>query len=141
MNRNLVIGILATLALSLLISVPSISAQTTTKAAVPFPFTVGQTEMPAGTYIISPVSQSAIAIRDTNTAKTVVSLVRPEQASASDATPKLVFRKYGSKYFLSQVSRGFGSAAMQLPTSKLEKEVRIASTRGVSVEKAVVAAK
>ena len=140
MKRNL-IGILTTLALSLLISVPSTSAQTTTKATVPFAITVGRTEMPAGTYTISPVSQSAIAIRDGNTAKSVLSLFRSEQAGSSDGTPKLVFHKYGHKYFLAQVSRGFGGAVMQLPTSKLEKEVRIASTRGVSEQQAVVAAK
>jgi hypothetical protein len=140
MKRNL-IGILTTLALSLSISVPSTSAQTATKATVPFAFTVGQTEMPAGTYTISPVSQSAIMIRDSNTAKAVLSLVRSEQANSSDGTSKLVFQKYGNKYFLSQVSRGFGRAVMQLPTSKLEKEMRIASTRGVSEQNAVVAAK
>ena len=51
-----------------------------------------------------------------------MSLTRREWAG-SDGTPKLVFHKYGSKYFLSQVSRGFGSAPMQLPTSKQEREL------------------
>ena len=55
MKRNL-FGILTTLTLALLISVP-LSAQTIAKATVPFDFTVGQTQMPAGTYEISPLSQ------------------------------------------------------------------------------------
>jgi hypothetical protein len=50
-----------------------------------------------------------------------------------------VFNRYGDKYFLSQVSRGFGGGVMQLPTSKLEKEVRIASSN--VTRKVVVAAK
>lgn len=140
MKHNL-IGILITLAVSLLISVPITHAQTATTATIPFAFTVGQTEMPAGTYTISRESDSAIVIRDSNTAKGVLSLFSSEQAGSSDDTPKLVFNKYGNKYFLSLVSRGFGSAVMQLPTSKLEKEVRLASTHGAQGQKAVVAAK
>ena len=139
MNRNLFIGILITSALSLLISVPSISAQTTLRAPVPFAFTVGKTDMPAGTYTIIPVSSSAIAIRDCNTGKGVLSLFRPEDAGSSDGFPKLVFRKYGNRYFLSQVSRGSANNVMQLPTSKLEKELQIANGGGVSEQKTVVA--
>jgi hypothetical protein len=140
MNRNLV-GILIAVAASLLISVPNTYAQTVTMATVPFAFTVGQSEMPAGTYTITPVSDSAIVIRDSNTAKGVVSLVRSELANRGDVTPKLVFNRYGGKYFLSQVSPGFGHGVMQLPASKLEKELRIASTHGITPQKAVVAAK
>jgi hypothetical protein len=136
MKRNL-FGILTTLTLALLISVP-LSAQTIAKATVPFDFTVGQTRMPAGTYEISPLSH-AILIRDSKTAKSILSLFNSEEPSRGDSTPKLVFHRYGDKYFLSQVSRGHGGAVMQLPTSKLEEEVRIA---GSSVpQKTVIAAK
>jgi hypothetical protein len=140
MNRNL-LGILIILAGSLLISVPNTYAQTATTATVPFAFTVGQSEMPAGTYTLTRFSDSAIVVRDSNTAKGVVSLFLLGQASNSDSTPRLVFNKYGDKYFLSQVSPGSGKSVMQLPASKLEKEVRLASTGGVSKQKAVVAAK
>lgn len=137
MKRNL-FGILTTLTLALLISVP-LSAQTTTKATVPFDFTIGKIQMPAGTYEFRPLSHRAILIRDSRTAKSVLSLFNSEQPSRADSTPKLVFHRYGDKYFLSQVSRGNGGAVMELPTSKLEEEVRIA---GSSVpEKTVVAAK
>jgi hypothetical protein len=136
MKRNL-FGILTTLTLALLISVP-LSAQTIAKATVPFDFTVGQTKMPAGTYEISPLSH-AILIMDRKTAKSVLSLFNSEEPSRGDSTPKLVFHRYGDKYFLSQVSRGNGGAVMQLPISKLEEEVRIA---GSSVpQKTVIAAK
>jgi len=136
MKRNL-FGILTTLTLALLTSVP-LSAQTIAKATVPFDFTVGQTRMPAGTYEISPLSH-AIVIRDSKTAKSILSLFNSEEASRGDSTPKLVFHRYGDKYFLSQVSRGHGGAVMQLPTSKLEEEVRIAGS--TVPQKTVVAAK
>jgi hypothetical protein len=137
MKRNL-FGILTTLMLALLISVP-LSAQTIATATVPFDFTVGQTRMPAGTYQISPLAHGAIVVRDGKTAKSVASVFRWEDAGKGDSTPTLVFHRYGDEYFLSQVSRGHGNGVMQLPTSKLEEEVRIASS---SVpQKSVIAAK
>jgi hypothetical protein len=138
MKRNL-FGILTTLALALLISVP-LSAQTIAKATVPFDFTVGQTHLPAGTYEISPLAHAAILIRDNRTAKGVLSLFNwKETSSRGESAPKLVFHRYGDKYFLSQVSRGNDGGVMQLPTSKLEKEVQIAA-RSVP-QKTVIAAK
>jgi hypothetical protein len=140
MNRNL-IRVLTIGALLLLVSIPNTYAQTTVRATVPFAFTVGKTEVPAGTYTINPISPSVIAIRDRNTGKGVLSLVRPERPGSNDGTPKLVFNKYGSRYFLSQVSRGFGSDVVQLPTSKLEKELRIASARSAPEQKVIAASK
>jgi hypothetical protein len=137
MKRNF-LGILTTMTLALLISAP-LSAQTIAGVTVPFDFTVGQTQMSAGTYEINPLAHDAIVIRDTKAAKSALSVVRSEQSRDSDSTTKLVFNRYGDKYFLSQVSRGFGGGVMQLPTSKLEKEVRIASSN--VTRKVVVAAK
>jgi hypothetical protein len=137
MKRNL-FGMLTTSTLALLISVP-LSAQTIAKATVPFDFTVGRAHLPAGTYEISPLAQAVILIRDSRTTKSVLTYFNSKEPSRGDSTPKLVFHRYGDKYFLSQVSRGNGGAVMQLPTSKLEEEVRIA---GSSVpEKTVIAAK
>ena len=139
MKRNLMTGILTTLTLLLLISVPNTYAQITVKVTVPFNFTVGKAEMPAGTYTISRLSSSVIEIKGSTTKKSVVSIVRSEGASSSDSTPKLVFNQYGDSYFLSQVSRGYGADVMQLTTSKLEQEQRMASTSGASGQKVVVA--
>jgi hypothetical protein len=138
MKRNF-LGILTTMALALLISV-QLSAQTIAKATVPFDFTVGQTQLSAGTYEISPLAHAAgIEIRNSKTAKRVLSVFRSEHSRNNDSRTKLVFNRYGDKYFLSQVSRGLDGGVMQLPTSKLENEVRIANS-GVS-QKVIVAAK
>ena len=132
-------GILTALALALLISVP-LSAQTIAKATVPFDFTVGQTQLSAGTYEINPLAHAAgIEIRNSTTAKSVLSVFRSEHSRNNDSRTKLVFNRYGDKYFLSQVSCGLGGGVMQLPPSKLEQEVRIANS-GVS-KKVIVAAK
>lgn len=137
MKRNFW-GILSTTTVALLISVP-LSAQTIAKLTVPFDFTVGQTQMSAGTYEISSLGHGAIVIRDTKAAASVLSIVNTEPSRNNDSGTKLLFNRYGDKYFLSDVSRGFGGGVMHLPTSKLEKEVRIAS-RSAS-RKVVVAEK
>jgi len=134
MKRNLMTGILTILALLLLISVPSSYAQTAVRATVPFNFTVGKAEMPAGTYTVSRVSSSVIEIRDSTTKKSVVSIVWSEGASS---TAKLVFNRYGDRYSLSQVSRGDGTNVLRLPASKLEQQ--FASTSGASEQKVVAA--
>jgi len=103
MNRNF-LGILTTMTMALLISVP-LSAQTIARVTVPFDFTVGRTQMSAGTYEINPL-HDAIVIRDTKAAKSALSMVRSERSRNSDSETKLVFNSYSDKYFLSQVSRG-----------------------------------
>ena len=138
MNRNL-IRVLTIGTLLLLVSIPNTFAQTTLKATVPFPFTVGKTEVPAGTYTINSISHSAIVIRGTESGG-VVTVVGPGP-DTNDSTPKLVFNKYGDKYFLSRISRGSGSGVMQLPTSKLEKELRIASARHAQEQRMIAASK
>jgi len=85
MKRNLITGILTTLTLLLLISVPSTYAQATIEATVPFNFMVGKAEMPAGTYTINRLSSSAIEIKGSTTKKSAVSMVWSEGASASDS--------------------------------------------------------
>jgi hypothetical protein len=137
MKRNF-FGILITMTLALLINVP-LSAQTLARATIRFDFTVGQAQMSAGTYEISPLVHAAIVIRDSKGAKSVLSMVGSEPSRNGDSSPKLVFHRHGHKYFLSQATRGFGGGVMQLPTSKLEKEVRTASS-GV-LQKVIVAAK
>ena len=139
MKRNLITGILTTLTLLLLISVPSTYAQVTIEVTVPFNFMVGKAEMPAGTYTINRLNSSAIEIKGSTTKKSAVSIVWSEGPSDSDSAAKLVFNRYGDSYFLSQVSRGSGANVMQLPTSKLEQEQRIASTSGASGQKVVAA--
>jgi hypothetical protein len=140
MNRSLV-GILIALALSLSIGV-SEHVCTDLSAGNCFLRVHRGTKRDARrTYTISSISQSVILIRNRNTAKSVLMVFCPEHGGSSDGPPKLGLHKYGNKYFLWRVSYGFDSAVMQLPTSKLEKEMQIASSGGVSEQKTVVAAK
>ena len=44
-----------------------------------------------------------------------------------DQGATLVFNKYGSQYFLSQIWDGRSDVGLQLPKSKREKEIRLAA--------------
>ena len=136
-----VFGILAIVTLSLLVSVPIMSAQTIAMASVPFGFTVADKEMSAGNYVITSVSDSAIVIINRSTGTGVVSLFHSEQPRNNNDTTMLVFHRYGDTYFLSQVARASGEAVIQLPISKQENEAQIQNAGSVSDKEVVVAAK
>ena len=136
-----VFGILAIVTLSLLISVPIMSAQTVATASVPFAFTVANTEMSAGNYVITSVSDSEIVVINRSKGTGVISPFHSEQPSNNNDTTKLVFHRYGDTYFLSQVARGSGEPVIQLPISKQESEAQIQNARSVSEEEVMVAAK
>ena len=136
-----VFGILAIVTLSLLISVPIMSAQAIATASVPFAFTVENTEMSAGSYVITSVSDSAIAVINRSKGTGVISLFHSEQPRNNNDTTKLVFHRYGGTYFLSQVVRGSGETVIQLPVSKRENEAQIQNADSGSDKEVVVAAK
>ena len=124
-----VFEILAIVTLSLLISVPIMSAQAIATASVPFAFTVEDTEMPAGSYVITSVSDSAIAVINRSKGTGVISLFHSEQPRNNNYTTKLVFHRYGDTYFLSQVARGSGETVIQLPISKQENQAQVQKCR------------
>ena len=78
MKRNL-IGILSLVVLSVLISATGASAQSYAKANVPFAFTVGSAQMPAGTYEIKNAGASAIVIQNDETSAAAMSNAGREQ--------------------------------------------------------------
>ena len=95
------------------------------QANVPFAFKVGKTQLPAGTYRIKAVSQSLTEISNGQTMKPIYSQVQWQGPSKTSA--KLVFHHLGNQYFLAEIWRGAGNAAMAIPASKLEKELQMAS--------------
>ena len=136
-----VFGILAIVTLSPLVSVPMMSAQTIATANVPFAFTVANTEMSAGNYVITSVSDSAITVINRSKGTGVISPFHSEQPRNNNDTTKLVFHRYGDTYFLSQVARGSGETVIQLPISKRENKAQIQNAGSVSDKEVVVAAK
>ncbi len=98
----------------------ALSPSSALQAEVPFNFTVGHQQLPSGSYIIKCHSGGMITVESIDHQQRVAvgSITRPE-ATRDD---KLVFRKYGERYFLRKISSSVFSA--DLPFSKLETSVR-----------------
>ena len=125
MKRNL-IGTLSLVVMSLLLSATGAFAQSAVTANVPFAFKVGQAQLPAGIYKITTGYQSLTVSGIGNTMKTAYS--QAQWDSPRNKSPRLVFHHVGNQYFLAEVCRGAGNAAMTIPASKLETELQMASS-------------
>jgi hypothetical protein len=110
-------------ALATLVAAGSAVAQEhAVKATVPFDFTVGSAHVPAGTYTISSASarsSNTIILRN-DTGKVTVLAVAYADGTQSQ-TSKLVFNKWGDRYFLHEILCANVDMNMELPVSKAEK--------------------
>jgi hypothetical protein len=124
------LSIFATATLFGLSLVPLAHAQVTSpiRGNIPFDFQVGNTVLPAGTYVVSRLStsnpQGVLTLRGLHQkqGKTIMFSTDLTQANSGQNT-KLVFHRYGSTYFLSQVWQGFGQIGNALYPSKTERVI------------------
>ena len=117
------LALAASLATSL--AVPGARAQDVSlKAHIPFQFTVAQTTMPAGDYLVS--SPLANVIRVANLDKNLsATITTTRDFHDANGTNKLVFNKYGDQYFLHTVfCAEFSQMNVDLPEWKAEKKAR-----------------
>jgi hypothetical protein len=106
-------------------------------ADVPFPFVVAGHTLPAGHYVVSPISNSTLRIQGaTNQGMFVPTNIT--QRSASDNSCKLVFHHYADSYFLSEIWATGNDQGRQLFRSRAEKELAAKVAAG---ENTVVAAR
>ena len=94
------------------------------KASVPFDFVVNKAALPAGAYNIESMSSagsSTLLIRGAQTQMVVL----PNNARSLNPSPdtRLVFHRYGSQYFLSQIWTQGEAAGRQLRISRREAEM------------------
>jgi len=103
-------------------------AQTQAVANIPFDFNVKGVTMPAGEYTLEPVSTTSGSIRILNheTRKSVMVLA-PSTVSTykgtSEESGKVIFHRYGDRYFFSEVWTPSGLRGRVLPSS-LERELQ-----------------
>jgi hypothetical protein len=111
--------------LSLLLTVAGAHAQSAARANVPFAFKVGTTQMPAGTYNIqNQLGTNLVMVRNVQTGTSALAMGRQE--SPSKKTDKLIFHRYGSQYFLTEIVGEKGSQGMVFPATRQEKELQVA---------------
>jgi len=112
------------------------------KATVPFEFTVSGKLLPADTYTITSSSEGVITIQSADKhfrVETTTYRGNDESTKGSE----FVFAKYGDKYFLDEVlCPTTASLNVEIPKSKLEKEVQIQQAQlGGVPEPVLIAAK
>ena len=93
-----------------------------TIAAVPFDFMVGNQHMAAGTYDVT-TDQNTVLIRGEENDSATFALAFSAYASKTQERAMLVFKRYGDRYFLSQVWYPGTNQGHELGISKLEREL------------------
>ena len=120
----------ATLGLLALLATASAFGQERMRFEIPFEFSTGTTAMPAGEYTVTQSEQSGLTNLACYTCKVNVRFITHQVGSYStrDGSSKLVFHKYGDKYFLSSVWKSGSGIGHALPTSKAEREVALSAS-------------
>lgn len=116
----------ALIGLGLLLATASAYAQTgTVKANVPFNFVVEKADLPAGEYTIHPLGSVGVALAIESADGKVAKVILSNACSANHVPEKtkLVFHRYGSQYFLTQIWTEGNDRGRELPTSQREREV------------------
>ena len=108
----------------------AVSAQAQSKTRtfnVPFDFTIGTTLLRAGHYTVQQAipdaNPQALSFRSANGSAPAVSMGIRLEAVNTVQQPKLVFRKYGDRCFLSQVWLSAGDSGTEIRQGKLEREL------------------
>jgi hypothetical protein len=104
------------------------SAQAKEQATIPFDFTVGQNQLPAGTYTIKNIQPGVIELDGHAKHAHIMTLCTSTEDVKQNAD-KLVFSKYGDQYFLREVRGSYGQTAWKMAPSKLEKRVQLEEAR------------
>ena len=92
--------VLAAVALVLMSLVPAYAQKIAATVTVPFAFTVDDVRMPAGEYLITSPSEKVISIQRVGGAEVETTIINGNGPIRGDGSPKLVFHRYGSEYFV-----------------------------------------
>jgi len=125
------VGVFAALCLA----APVASAQSATvRADIPFAFTVGDTQCPAGTWIIQQGQSNPLlhTLRSKDGKHLFMVISGPLVQGKAQDSGKLVFNQHGNEYFLSTIWRSSG-ASTGFPAGRAERELIAAGSRAQSV--------
>ena len=100
---------------------PALAQVRVVQAKVPFDFVVGVKTMPAGDYTFALNGAGALRISQLNGPE-VGGIIAAPVAGSDNATPRLLFHRYGNHAFLAEVWVGEMSTSHRLYTSPAELE-------------------
>lgn len=127
MNKK-AFGFLSISILVVVLAVPLPAQSLRMTANVPFEFMVGAMTLRAGEYSISLdsfASPGVVQLRSFDGRRGAISQTQPVDVRGKDpaAATKLVFNRYGDRYFLSEVCDGYDSVGRIFPVSHAEREL------------------
>jgi len=94
------------------------------KANIPFDFSVGDKTLPAGVYTVEPLATPGVLqIRREDCRAGALTQTHGVQARPEQDQTKLVFHRYGDRYFLAQVWTAGDSDGRELGKSRTEREL------------------
>jgi hypothetical protein len=98
-------------------------AKSPLQANIPFNFIVGGKTLPAGTYILERIDrqtiQETVLIRSADGRASGMVRMMPGQTKSVQAQARLIFNRYGERFFLSQLVAPGGD--LELPKSRIER--------------------
>ncbi len=92
---------------------------------IPFAFVAGNATLPAGEYRVQKLDRNpaVVLIRCSGASAAAMVMSNAAQAKETQTQSKLVFNRYGNRYFLSQVWAAGSIRGRQLLKSSREKEI------------------
>src|SRR5581483_8581372 len=117
---------LVTVIAVLLVSGSAYAQTISVKAEIPFDFVVSGHTLAAGPYTIDSMGNGgakALLVRSADQQEKMIVLASGAQSAQPADRTKLVFHRYGARYFLSQIWVAGNPLGHQLPKSRREAEV------------------
>jgi len=114
--------------LALATAVVSANGQSTANkvvANVPFEFSVGYKAMPSGTYSVQSIVSAGdgLLIQSTDGKISALRLSEATQPIKEKSQARLIFHRYGERYFLAEVWNGIDNTGRQLTKSQEERAI------------------
>ena len=115
------------LVLSLMAAAQVVQAQEPVVVNIPFEFVAGKLTLPPGEYRVEKLEKGSVAvlIHRVHSSVSFAVMTLPAQANKPQPEGKLVFNRYGNRYFLSQYWSAGSSSGRLLPKPTREKELSI----------------
>jgi len=113
------------LLLSLMAAAQVVKAQEPLVVNIPFEFVAGKATLPAGEYRVEKLEKGSVVvlIRAARPGTSALVMTMAAQANEPQSDSKLVFNRYGNRYFLSQYWSAGSSRGRQVLKSTREKEI------------------
>jgi hypothetical protein len=122
--KKVVFRVAGMLALAFMAAAQMARAQDAVVANIPFAFNVGKTLLPAGEYRVEKwiKSDGTFLIQSRDSSAATYAMTYAADSNEPQTQTKLVFHRYGNRYFLSQVWVEGATRGRQLSKSKEERE-------------------